>query len=399
MTLFVFLYSCLCFNSYLAPLMPALAFELLKTDSGSAARAGKITTDHGVIETPIFMPVGTIGSVKAVSQHQLKQDVNAQIILGNTYHLYLRPGMETMQAAGGLHRFMNWDRPILTDSGGFQVFSLAANRKINEEGVMFQSHIDGSKHLFTPEKVMDIERNIGADIMMAFDECPPANSTYKYALDSMKLTHRWLDRCFTHFNATPDKWGHTQNLFPIVQGAVYHDLRKESCEYIASKGATGNAIGGLSVGEPEPVMYEICQLCCENLPQNKPRYLMGVGTPWNILECIGLGIDMFDCVMPTRNGRNAMLFTTKGIINIDNKKWETDFSPIDDGLDSEVGHYYNKAYVRHLFKAGEILGLTIASLQNLAFYLWLVKEARKHILQGDFKSWKDEIIPVLKTRL
>jgi queuine tRNA-ribosyltransferase len=379
--------------------MPALAFELLKTDSGSAARAGKITTDHGVIETPIFMPVGTIGSVKAVSQHQLKQDVQAQIILGNTYHLYLRPGMDTMKAAGGLHRFMNFDRPILTDSGGFQVFSLAANRKINEEGVMFQSHIDGSKHLFTPEKVMDIERNIGADIMMAFDECPPANSPYKYALDSMNLTHRWLDRCFTHFNATPDQWGHTQNLFPIVQGAVYHDLRKQSCEYIASKGATGNAIGGLSVGEPEPVMYEICQLCCENLPQNKPRYLMGVGTPWNILECIGLGIDMFDCVMPTRNGRNAMLFTTKGIINIDNKKWERDFSPIDDGLDSEVGHYYNKAYVRHLFKAGEILGLTIASMQNLAFYLWLVKEARKHILQGDFKSWKDEIIPVLKTRL
>jgi queuine tRNA-ribosyltransferase len=379
--------------------MPALAFELLKTDSGSAARAGKITTDHGVIETPIFMPVGTIGSVKAVSQRQLMQDVKAQIILGNTYHLYLRPGMDTMQAAGGLHRFMNWDRPILTDSGGFQVFSLAANRKINEEGVMFQSHIDGSKHLFTPEKVMDIERTIGADIMMAFDECPPANSTYQYALDSMKLTHRWLDRCFAHFNATPDKWGHTQNLFPIVQGAVYHDLRKGSCEYIASKGATGNAIGGLSVGEPEPVMYEICQLCCENLPQNKPRYLMGVGTPWNILECIGLGIDMFDCVMPTRNGRNAMLFTTKGIINIDNKKWETDFSPIDDGLDSEIGHYYNKAYVRHLFKAGEILGLTIASLQNLAFYLWLVKEARKHILQGNFKSWKDNIIPVLKTRL
>jgi queuine tRNA-ribosyltransferase len=379
--------------------MPALAFDLLKTDSGSAARAGKITTDHGVIETPIFMPVGTIGSVKAVSQHQLKKDVQAQIILGNTYHLYLRPGMDTMQAAGGLHRFMNWDRPILTDSGGFQVFSLAANRKINEEGVMFQSHIDGSKHLFTPEKVMDIERTIGADIMMAFDECPPANSTYKYALDSMKLTHRWLDRCFTHFNATPDKWGYTQNLFPIVQGAVYHDLRKESCQYITSKGATGNAIGGLSVGESEPVMYEICQLCCENLPQNKPRYLMGVGTPWNILECISLGVDMFDCVMPTRNGRNAMLFTTKGIINIDNKKWETDFSPIDEGLDSEIGHYYSKAYVRHLFKAGEILGLTIASLQNLAFYLWLVKEARKHILQGDFKSWKDDMIPVLKTRL
>lgn len=379
--------------------MPALAFDLLKTDSHSAARAGKITTDHGVIETPIFMPVGTIGSVKAVSQQQLKTEVDPHIILGNTYHLYLRPGMKTIEAAGGLHRFMNWDRPILTDSGGFQVFSLAANRKINEEGVMFQSHIDGSKHLFTPEKVMDIERTIGADIMMAFDECPPANSEYRYALNSMKLTHRWLDRCFTHFNATPDKYGHTQNLFPIVQGAVYHDLRKASCEYIASKNATGNAIGGLSVGEPEPVMYEICQLCCENLPLNKPRYLMGVGTPWNILECIALGVDMFDCVMPTRNGRNAMLFTTKGVINIDNKKWEHDFSPIDEGLDCETSQYYSKAYVRHLFKAGEILGLTIASIQNLAFYLWLVKEARKHILAGDFASWKAELVPVLKTRL
>ena len=379
--------------------MPALAFDLLKTDEHSAARAGKITTDHGVIETPIFMPVGTIGSVKAVSQQQLKTEVDPKIILGNTYHLYLRPGMQTIEAAGGLHQFMNWDRPILTDSGGFQVFSLAANRKINEEGVMFQSHIDGSRHLFTPEKVMDIERSIGADIMMAFDECPPANSEYKYAMNSMQLTHRWLHRCFTHFNATPDKYGHTQNLFPIVQGAVYHDLRKASCEYIASKNATGNAIGGLSVGESEPVMYEICQLCCENLPTNKPRYLMGVGTPWNILECIALGVDMFDCVMPTRNGRNAMLFTTKGVINIDNKKWEQDFSPIDDGLDCETSHYYNKAYVRHLFKAGEILGLTIASIQNLAFYLWLVKEARKHILAGDFLSWKNEMVPVLKTRL
>ena len=379
--------------------MPALAFELEKTDSGSAARAGTITTDHGQIQTPIFMPVGTIGSVKGVTQQSLKEQVKAQIILGNTYHLYLRPGMETMDAAGGLHRFMNWDRPVLTDSGGFQVFSLAANRKIREEGVTFQSHIDGSKHLFTPEKVMDIERTIGADIMMAFDECPPANSIYKYALDSMNLTHRWLDRCFTHFDNTPDKWGHTQNLFPIVQGAVYHDLRKASCEYITSKGATGNAIGGLSVGEPEPVMYEICQLCCENLPQNKPRYLMGVGTPWNILECIALGVDMFDCVMPTRNGRNAMLFTTRGIINIDNKKWEKDFSPIDEGLDCEWSHYYNKAYVRHLFKSGELLGLTIASVQNLAFYLWLVKEARKHILAGDFMSWKNEMVPVLKTRL
>jgi len=379
--------------------MAALAFELLKEDQQTKARAGKITTDHGVIETPIFMPVGTIGSVKGVTQQQLKNDVQAQIILGNTYHLYLRPGMETMQAAGGLHRFMNWDRPILTDSGGYQVFSLAANRKINEEGVLFQSHIDGSKHLFTPEKVMDIERNIGADIMMAFDECPPANSMYKYAQDSMKLTHRWLDRCVNHFKNTPDKWGHTQNLFPIVQGAVYHDLRKESCQYIASKEATGNAIGGLSVGEPEGVMYEICGLCCENLPLNKPRYLMGVGTPWNILECIALGVDMFDCVMPTRNGRNAMLFTTKGVINIDNKKWEQDFSPIDDGLDCEVSQYYNKAYVRHLFKAGELLGLTIASVQNLAFYLWLVKEARKHIVEGDFLAWKTEMLPLLKTRL
>jgi queuine tRNA-ribosyltransferase len=379
--------------------MPALAFDLLKTDDRSAARAGKITTDHGVIETPIFMPVGTIGSVKAVSQQHLKSEVDPHIILGNTYHLYLRPGMQTMEAAGGLHRFMNWDRPILTDSGGFQVFSLSGNRKINEEGVMFQSHIDGSRHLFTPEKVMDIERTIGADIMMAFDECPPANSEYKYALDSMNLTHRWLDRCFTHFNGTQDRYGHTQNLFPIVQGAVYHDLRKASCEYISSKNATGNAIGGLSVGEPEQVMYEICQLCCENLPKAKPRYLMGVGTPWNILECIALGIDMFDCVMPTRNGRNAMLFTTKGVINIDNKKWEQDFSPIDDGLDAEFSHYYSKAYVRHLFKAGELLGLTIASVQNLAFYLWLVREARKHILSGDFLSWKEEMIPVLKTRL
>jgi queuine tRNA-ribosyltransferase len=380
-------------------LMPALAFDLLKTDDRSAARAGKITTDHGIIETPIFMPVGTIGSVKAISQQQLKTEVDPHIILGNTYHLYLRPGMQTLEAAGGLHKFMNWDRPILTDSGGFQVFSLSGNRKINEEGVMFQSHIDGSRHLFTPEKVMDIERTIGADIMMAFDECPPANSEYKYALGSMNLTHRWLDRCFTHFNGTQDLYGHTQNLFPIVQGAVYHDLRKASCEYISSKEATGNAIGGLSVGEPEPVMYEICQLCCENLPTARPRYLMGVGTPWNILECISLGIDMFDCVMPTRNGRNAMLFTTKGVINIDNKKWEHDFSPIDDGLDSEFSHYYSKAYVRHLFKAGELLGLTIASVQNLAFYLWLVKEARKHILAGDFLSWKQEMIPVLKTRL
>ena len=376
--------------------MASLQFQLEKRDG---ARAGTITTDHGKIETPIFMPVGTIGSVKAVTQQQLKEQVKPDIILGNTYHLYLRPGIETLEAAEGLHQFMNWNRPVLTDSGGYQVFSLAGSRKINEEGVIFQSHIDGSKHLFTPEKVMDIQRVIGADIMMAFDECPPANSEYKYALDSMKLTHRWLDRCFTHFNATGDKYGYTQNLFPIVQGAVYHDLRKESCAYIGAKNATGNAIGGLSVGEPEPVMYEICQLCCENLPPDKPRYLMGVGTPWNILECIALGVDMFDCVMPTRNGRNAMLFTTRGVINIDNKKWEKDFSPIDEGLDCETSRYYSKAYVRHLFKAGELLALTIASVQNLAFYMWLVREARKHILLGDFISWKDEMVPILQTRL
>lgn len=381
------------------PAMPALSFHLQKTDTASAARAGTITTDNGSIQTPIFMPVGTVGSVKAVTQQQLKQQVNAQIILGNTYHLYLRPGMETMDAAGGLHQFMNWDRPILTDSGGFQVFSLAGNRKINEEGVLFQSHIDGSKHLFTPEKVMDIERIIGADIMMAFDECPPAQSEKRYAENSMHLTHRWLDRCFSRFNSTPDRYGHTQNLFPIVQGAVFHDLRKQSCAYIASKGATGNAIGGLSVGEPEPVMYEICQLCCENLPLEKPRYLMGVGTPWNILECISLGIDMFDCVMPTRNGRNAMLFTSKGIINIDNKKWERDFSPIDADLPCESSQYYSKAYLRHLFKAGETLALNLASVHNLSFYLWLVGEARQHILQGDFLSWKNNLVPILKTRL
>lgn len=383
---------------YLAP-MSALAFNLLKTDELTAARAGIITTDHGPVETPVFMPVGTAGSVKGVSQQQLVQTIGVPIILGNTYHLYLRPGLETMEASGGLHRFINWQKPMLTDSGGYQVFSLAKNRKINEEGVLFQSHIDGSKHLFTPEKVVDIQRTIGADIIMAFDECPPADSTYNYASGSMQLTHRWLDRCFTHFNATPHKWSHTQNLFPIVQGAAYHDLRKESCQYVSSKEATGNAIGGLSVGEPEPVMYEICQLCCEHLPFHKPRYLMGVGTPWNILECIGLGVDMFDCVMPTRNGRNAMLFTTKGIINIDNKKWEQDFSPVDDGLDAEWSHYYSKAYLRHLFKSGELLGLTIASVQNLSLYSWLVKEARKHIIAGDFRSWKTEMIPVLKGRL
>lgn len=379
--------------------MASLQFDLQVTDTLSKARAGKITTDHGEIQTPIFMPVGTVGSVKAVSQQQLKQDVQAQIILGNTYHLYLRPGLEVLEKAGGLHRFNGWDRPILTDSGGYQVFSLAASRKITEEGVVFQSHIDGSRHLFTPENVMDIQRTIGGDIIMAFDECPPYPSEYAYAKKSMELTHRWLDRCFDRFNNTPDKYGYTQNLFPIVQGSTYADLRKASCEYVASKNAVGNAIGGLSVGEPDDMMYEFTALCCENLPVDKPRYLMGVGTPWNILESIALGVDMFDCVMPTRNGRNAMLFTSKGVINIDNKKWEHDYSPLDDGIDSNISHYYSKAYLRHLMKAKEILGLTIASVHNLAFYLWLVGEARKHILAGDFISWKNEQVPILQQRL
>jgi len=379
--------------------MPSLQFQLQHTRENSKARAGKITTDHGEIETPIFMPVGTVGSVKAVTQQQLYRDVKAQIILGNTYHLYLRPGCEVLEAAGGLHTLMGWHKPILTDSGGYQVFSLAANRKITEEGVMFQSHIDGSRHLFTPEKVMDIERTIGADIIMAFDECPPYPSEYKYAKDSMALTHRWVDRCFQHFNNTPGKYGFTQNLFPIVQGGTYEDLRIASCEYIAGKNAAGNAIGGLSVGEPMEKMYDFTALCCEHLPQNKPRYLMGVGTPWNILECIHLGIDMFDCVMPTRNGRNGMLFTTQGIINIKNKKWEKDFSVIDAGLDNEISTYYSKAYLRHLFAANEILGLQLASIHNLAFYLWLVTEARKHILQDSFVSWKNNILPTIQQRL
>jgi queuine tRNA-ribosyltransferase len=379
--------------------MAALQFEVNNIDKDSKARAGKITTDHGEILTPIFMPVGTVGSVKAVTQQQLVTEVKAQIILGNTYHLYLRPGLDVMEKAGGLHQFMHWNKPILTDSGGYQVFSLAGTRKIKEEGVTFQSHIDGSKHLFTPEKVMDIQRSIGADIIMAFDECPPGGSDHQYAKKSMELTHRWLDRCFDQFNTTQNKYGYTQNLFPIVQGGVHKDLRKESCQYIAAKNATGNAIGGLSVGEPEETMYEICDWCCDQLPQNKPRYLMGVGTPWNILECISLGIDLFDCVMPTRNGRNAMLFTTKGVINIDNKKWEHDFSPLDDGLDCEVSNYYSKAYLRHLMKSKEILGLTIASIHNLAFYIWLVSEARKKIAEGNFMSWKNEIKARLQHRL
>jgi queuine tRNA-ribosyltransferase len=379
--------------------MGDLSFKLETTDAQTSARAGTITTGHGNILTPIFMPVGTAGSVKAVSQQQLKEEVKAQIILGNTYHLYLRPGLETLEGAGGLHKFNGWDAPILTDSGGYQVFSLAANRKIREEGVTFQSHIDGSRHLFTPEHVMDIQRIIGADIIMAFDECPPYPSDHQYTRTSMELTHHWLDRCIKQLENTQPKYGHAQSLFPIVQGGTFADLRKASCEYVASKNLDGNAIGGLSVGEPEEMMYEFTALCCENLPADKPRYLMGVGTPWNILECISLGVDMFDCVMPTRNGRNAMLFTSKGVINIDNKKWERDFSPIDDDIDCVFSHFYNKAYLRHLVKSKEFLGLTIASVHNLAFYRWLVTEARNHIFAGDFLQWKKEMVPVLKNKL
>ena len=379
--------------------MASLQFQLETTDSITKARAGKITTDHGEILTPIFMPVGTVGSVKAVNQQQLKQDVKAQIILGNTYHLYLRPGIEVLEAAEGLHKFNGWHKPILTDSGGYQVFSLAANRKIKDEGVIFQSHIDGSKHMFSPENVMDIQRSIGADIMMAFDECPPYPSDYSYAKKSMELTHGWLDRCISRLAETPDKYSYTQNLFPIIQGSTYKDLRKISSQYIASKNAVGNAIGGLSVGEPEEMMYEFTELCCDNLPIDKPRYLMGVGNPWNILESIALGIDMFDCVMPTRNGRNGMLFTSKGIINIKNKKWANNFSPIDIDLQCETSNYYSKAYLRHLFVAKEILALQLASIHNLSFYLWLVTEARTQIQNGNFASWKTQMVEQLKTRL
>ena len=352
-----------------------------------------------MIETPIFMPVGTAGSVKAVTQDQLKEEVKAQIILGNTYHLYLRPGTGILEQAGGLHKFNGWDRPILTDSGGYQVFSLAANRKIKEEGVVFQSHIDGSRHLFTPENVIDTQRSIGADIIMAFDECPPYPSEYDYAKKSMELTHRWLARCVTQMGNTEPKYGYEQSLFPIVQGSTYKDLRQASAEFVASMECDGNAIGGLSVGEPEEMMYEFSALCCDYLPADKPRYLMGVGNPWNILENISLGIDMFDCVMPTRNGRNGMLFTTQGVINIKNKKWENDFSVIDEGLDCHTSRFYTKAYLRHLFVSSEILALSIASIHNLAFYLHLVKEARAHIIAGDYKAWKNEMIPRLKQRL
>jgi queuine tRNA-ribosyltransferase len=379
--------------------MSSLKFTLENKDPHSSARAGTIQTDHGTIQTPIFMPVGTAGTVKGLTQKQLNDDVRAQIILGNTYHLYLRPGLDVLQSAGGLHEFNHWDKPILTDSGGYQVFSLANSRKISEEGVVFQSHIDGSKHLFSPEKAMDIQRVIGGDIIMAFDECPPYPSEYKYVKSSMELTHRWLDRCVEQFNRTESLYGHSQNLFPIVQGGTEKDLRIASCQYIASKDAAGNAIGGLSVGEPIPLIYEFCGLCCEHLPEQKPRYLMGVGTPADLLECIALGVDMFDCVMPTRNGRNAMLFTTEGIINIDNKKWEFDHSPIDQGLDNETSNYYSKSYLRHLMKSKELLGLTIASIQNLAFYLWLVTEARKQIVAGSFSSWKASMMPIITKRL
>lgn len=379
--------------------MAALTFQLQNTASGTGARAGVMQTDHGEILTPIFMPVGTVGTVKAVTQQQLSLEVQAQIILGNTYHLYLRPGTEVLEAAGGLHIFNGWHKPILTDSGGYQVFSLADNRKITEEGVVFQSHIDGSRHLFTPESVMDIQRSIGADIIMAFDECPPYPSEYTYAKKSMELTHRWLERCIKRLAETPDKYGYSQNLFPIIQGSTFKDLRVASSEFIASTNCVGNAIGGLSVGEPEEMLYEFTSLCTDHLPANKPRYLMGVGTPWNLLECIDRGVDMFDCVMPTRNGRNGMLFTSEGVINIKNKKWASDFSPIDTGIPCHSSNYYSKAYMRHLFVADEILGLQLASIHNLAFYLWLVGEARKQILDNNYATWKAEMLPILKQRL
>ena len=376
-----------------------MKFELLHTDTKSKARAGKITTDHGVIETPIFMPVGTQGAVKAVHMPELKDDIKAQIILGNTYHLYLRPGLDILEKAGGLHKFNTWDRPILTDSGGFQVFSLSENRKLKEEGAEFRSHIDGSKHLFTPEKVMDIERSIGADIIMAFDECCPGDAEYDYAKKSLALTERWLDRCITRFKETEPKYGYEQALFPIVQGCVYPELRKRAAENVASKGMDGNAIGGLAVGEPTEKMYEMIEVVNEILPEDKPRYLMGVGTPINILEAIERGVDMFDCIMPTRNGRNGQLFTAYGTMNMRNKKWENDFSPIDPEGTSYVDRLYSKAYLHHLIKVNEILGLQIASIHNLAFYLWLVKEARKHIIAGDFTTWKSQMVRQMDNRL
>jgi queuine tRNA-ribosyltransferase len=376
-----------------------MTFEIQQTDPNSNARAGKITTDHGEIETPIFMPVGTVASVKAVHFHELKEDIKAQIILGNTYHLYLRPGIDTLERAGGLHKFNGWDKPILTDSGGYQVFSLSANRKLKEEGATFRSHIDGSKHLFTPENVVDIQRIIGADIIMAFDECTPGTADYEYAKKSMELTHRWLDRGLKHFDNTEPKYGYSQTYFPIVQGCVYPELRRQSAEFIASQNRDGNAIGGLAVGEPTEIMYEMIEVVNEILPKEKPRYLMGVGTPQNILEAIERGVDMFDCVMPTRNGRNGMLFTSQGIMNMKNERWKNDFSPLDEFGTSYVDKAYSKAYLRHLFISKEYLALQIASIHNLAFYLWLVGEARKHILDGDFLTWKRGMMEQLGRRL
>ncbi len=376
-----------------------MKFELQHTDAKSSARAGKITTDHGEIETPIFMPVGTVGSVKGVHFRDLEDDVKAQIILGNTYHLYLRPGLEVLKAAGGLHKFNGWDKPMLTDSGGYQVFSLSDNRKLTEEGAMFRSHLDGSKHLFTPENVVDIQRVIGADIIMALDECPPGDAEYAYAKKSMELTHRWLKRGVDHFDQTEPLYGHSQTFFPIVQGAGYRDLRTQSAEFIASQNREGNAIGGLAVGEPTEVMYEMVELVNGILPKDKPRYLMGVGTPANLLENIALGVDMFDCVMPTRNGRNGMLFTSEGILNMRNEKWKNDFSPVDPNGTSFVDHHYTKAYLRHLYVSKEMLAAQIGSMHNLTFYLWLVREARKHILEGDFAQWKDVMVKKLTTRL
>lgn len=376
-----------------------MTFDLLHTDKSSAARAGLITTDHGQIETPIFMPVGTLGSVKGVHLHEIKDDIQAQIILGNTYHLYLRPGLDIIEKAGGLHRFNGFDRPMLTDSGGFQVFSLAGIRKLSEEGCEFRSHIDGSKHFFTPEKVMDIERTIGADIMMAFDECPPGTAEYAYARKSLDLTHGWLKRCMKRFKETTPKYGYNQSLFPIVQGCVYKDLRRESAHFVTEFDADGYAIGGLAVGEPAEVMYEMVEVVNEILPENKPRYLMGVGTPLNILEGIERGVDMFDCVMPTRNGRNAMLFTSEGILNMRNAKWADDFSSVDPAGISFVDVQYSRAYLHHLFKSKELLAMQIASIHNLAFYLWLVKEARKQILLDNYKAWKEEMATRLMRRL
>jgi queuine tRNA-ribosyltransferase len=376
-----------------------MQFKLKSTDPQSKARAGVITTDHGIIETPIFMPVGTVGTVKGVHQTELKNEINPDIILGNTYHLYLRPQTKILEQAGGLHKFMNWDRNILTDSGGYQVYSLSERRKINEEGVKFKSHIDGSYHTFTPENVMEIQRSIGADIIMAFDECTPYPCDYNYAKRSMHMTHRWLKRCITHLEKTPFKYDYSQTFFPIVQGSTYKDLRQQSAEFIAGVGAEGNAIGGLSVGEPAEEMYAMTEIVTAILPEDKPRYLMGVGTPTNILENIALGIDMFDCVMPTRNARNGMLFTANGTINIKNKKWENDFSPIDEMNITFVDTMYSKAYLRHLFISKELLGKQIASIHNLGFYLWLVREARKHILAGDFTDWKNKMVKQLDQRL